>query len=109
MIYEAIRVASPKQTVGQADLVRRDKIKPERQQPDPLDRANCDLGDGLLTCAIKHARQSQDRVLQQEALAWLWVCCPDVADDLRLPMLEASEIQLDVTSYFQRYAVLNFS
>ncbi len=114
MIHETMRMADHKQTVGQQDLVRhdlvkKDLVKQEHQESDPLDKANCDLADGLLTRAIKDARQSQDRTLQQEALAWLWVCCPDVADDLRLPALKPSEIQPDVMEYLQRYSALSFS
>ncbi|MCX6043860.1 MAG: hypothetical protein NT075_02010 [Chloroflexi bacterium] len=104
MIHATMQMASRQQRVGRQDLSKR-----EGQNADPMDNAPVDLADGLLTCAIKDARQSQDRALQQEALAWLWICCPDVADDLRLPALAATEIQSDVTGYFRRYAAFSFS
>ena len=62
--------------------------------------------DGMLQQAIADARQSHDLVLQQEALAWLWVCCPDVADDLRLPRPEALKSQFAVVEYANRFAAL---
>ncbi len=104
MIHGTMQVAGYQQKAGRQDLNRR-----EDQHSDPMDKANFDLADGLLTRAIRDARQSQDRTLQQEALAWLWICCPDVADDLRLPALAASEIQRDVTGYFRRYSAFSFS
>ena len=104
MIRETIRVACHNQASGKQDLAKRDC-----QNPDPIDKANFDLTDGILTHAIKDARQSQDRSLQQEALAWLWVCCPDIADDLNLPTPETGEIQPDFTEYLQRYSAFSLS
>ena len=39
--------------------------------------------------AIYDAHQSESLPLQQEALEWLWVCCPDIAEDLELPELDS--------------------
>jgi hypothetical protein len=54
--------------------------------------------------AIKDAGQTDDPVLQQEALAWLWVCCPDLADELRLPA-PAPAVDAQATNYLDRLAV----
>lgn len=70
----------------------------------PLDRGYA--MDGLLQQAIADARQSQDRALQQEALAWLWICCPDVADDLHLPRPNLRKAQFAVVAYADRYAAI---
>lgn len=104
MLHGTMQIAGHQSTIG-----RQERSKQADQNADPMDKANFDLADGLLTCAIKDARQCKDRVLQQEALAWLWICCPDVADDLRLPTLAASEIPHDVAGYFRRYSAFSFS
>jgi hypothetical protein len=39
----------------------------------------------MIARAVEDAMQDEDLALQQEALAWLWVCCPDLADQLELP------------------------
>jgi hypothetical protein len=44
---------------------------------------------GTLSQVIQEARQTRDPVLRQEALDWLWVCCPDIAEQLALPTSEA--------------------
>ncbi len=60
--------------------------------------------DGMLQQAIADARQSQDPVLQQEAISWLWVCCPDVADELRLPRPRGLTKGHAVVDYARRFA-----
>lgn len=60
--------------------------------------------DNMMQQAISDARQSHDPVLRQEALAWLWICCPDVADDLRLPRPNLLKAQFAVVAYADRYA-----
>lgn len=70
----------------------------------PLDRGH--VMDGMLQQAIADARQSHDRALQQEALAWLWICCPDVADDLHLPRPNLLKAQFAVVAYADRYAAM---
>jgi len=40
--------------------------------------------------AIRDATQTADPALQQEAASWLWVCCPDIAEQVDLP-----EIHID--------------
>lgn len=67
-----------------------------------LDRSHA--MDGMLQQAIADARQSQDAALQQEAISWLWVCCPDVADELRLPRPKALRTGHAVVDYARRYA-----
>jgi hypothetical protein len=59
---------------------------------------------GMTACAIKDAGQTDDPVLQQEALAWLWVCCPDLADELRLPA-PATAVAAQAINYLDRLAV----
>lgn len=43
------------------------------------------LMDTMIVRAVRDAQQSHDLTLQQEARAWLWICCPDLADQLDLP------------------------
>jgi hypothetical protein len=57
--------------------------------------------DDVTAHAIKDAQQTQDSVRQQEALAWLWVCCPDLADELQLP-LPSSEPEAEIEHYLER-------
>ena len=59
---------------------------------------------GMTARAIKDAGQIDDPILQQEALAWLWVCCPDLADELRLPA-PAATVDAQATNYLDRLAV----
>jgi hypothetical protein len=59
---------------------------------------------GVAARALKDARQSDDPVLGQEALAWLWVCCPDLADELGLPPPAAS-VDAEATNYLERLAI----
>jgi hypothetical protein len=60
--------------------------------------------DDMLRQAIADARQSQDSILQQEAITWLWVCCPDVADELRLPRPKTLKNGPLTVDYARRYA-----
>ena len=75
--------------------------------------AGCDLVDDALIRAIRDARQTCDKALRQEALAWLWICCPDIADELRLPTPETvakvKEAQPEVTDYFRQDAVFSLA
>jgi len=88
----------------------RDYDKQQHPKLEAVDKAMFDLTDGLLPRAIKDAKQAKDCALQQEALAWLWVCCPDVADELALPTPEeTSAIQPDITGYLQRYSVFSLA
>ena len=73
-----------------------------------------DLTDGMVVRALKDARQTRDRRLQQEALAWLQICCPDVVDDLDLASFGADdarrpEVQSPPTNYSQKYSVLSLA
>jgi hypothetical protein len=88
----------------------RDNGKQQHPKLQPVDKATFDVADGLLPHAIKDAKQAKDSTLQQEALAWLWVCCPDVADELELPTPEeTSAIQPDITGYLQRYSAFSLA
>jgi hypothetical protein len=60
--------------------------------------------DEMLRQAIADARQCQDSLLQQEATTWLWVCCPDVADELSLPRPKALKNGSLTVDYARRYA-----
>jgi hypothetical protein len=60
--------------------------------------------DEMLRQAIADARQCQDSLLQQEAITWLWVCCPDVADELSLPRPKALKNGHLTVDYARRYA-----
>lgn len=37
--------------------------------------------------AIRDATQTANPALQQEAASWLWICCPDIAEQVELPEL----------------------
>lgn len=58
--------------------------------------------DAMMQHAIQDAIQSSDPFLRGEALAWLWVCCPDIADQLRLPWPEATDVQQKAAAYMDR-------
>jgi hypothetical protein len=70
------------------------------QQPDPA----LSSVDGMLQHAIQDATQPCDLVLRGEALAWLWVCCPDVADQLHLSWPEAPNLSQKAADYLDRFA-----
>jgi hypothetical protein len=55
--------------------------------------------------AIHDARQTVDLKLQGEALAWLWVCCPDLADELELPTLPPIAFDLQAIRYLDRFVI----
>lgn len=42
--------------------------------------------DEVTAQAIYDAHQLESSVLREEAIQWLWVCCPDIAEDLELPV-----------------------
>jgi hypothetical protein len=62
------------------------------------------LNDAMLSRALRDACQLWDPALRIEALAWLWVCCPDVADELALPTPEAATLTQLVEAYVARQA-----
>ncbi len=62
------------------------------------------LVDEMLKRAISDVTQAHDLRLRWEALAWLWVCCPDVADQLRLTYPESTAVHQQATAYMDRYA-----
>lgn len=50
--------------------------------------------DTMIVRAVHDAQQNEDPALRREARTWLWICCPDLADQLDLPNPEAAD-QLD--------------
>ncbi|MBX3012049.1 MAG: hypothetical protein KF832_11110 [Caldilineaceae bacterium] len=62
--------------------------------------------DEMVKRAIQDATQAQDLALRWEALAWLWVCCPDVADQFQLPWPTTADVQQQATAYLERYPTL---
>jgi hypothetical protein len=62
--------------------------------------------DTMILRAIADARQTDDPMLRQEALTWLWICCPDIADQLGLPTLQAHAEVPDLAAYSQRHTQL---
>jgi hypothetical protein len=62
------------------------------------------LDDALLVRAVRDAYRLDNPALRSEALAWLWVCCPDVADELALPTPEAATLTQLVAAYVTRQA-----
>lgn len=85
--------------------------------PDPINQAGFELDNDVLARAIRDARQTRDKVLQQEALAWLWICCPDVADELGLGMPVATPVTNpaqahtapEALGYLQRYSAFSLA
>jgi hypothetical protein len=53
-------------------------------RPEP-EAAESAVVESVTSVALRQARQSDDPLLQREALSWLWVCCPDVAEAMGLP------------------------
>jgi hypothetical protein len=48
--------------------------------------------------ALCHAQQSQNPALQSEALSWLWLCCPDMAEEMNLPEPPAGQRRVETES-----------
>jgi hypothetical protein len=59
--------------------------------------------DGMISYALYDARQAQDPELQREAQRWLWVCCPDLAEQLDLPVPEPADYGMAAASYVGRH------
>jgi len=49
--------------------------------------------------AIRDALQSADAVRQQEAACWLWICCPDIAEQIELPELHYDAMPTLASAY----------
>lgn len=52
---------------------------------DPWANLTC----GVILRAVQDAQLSNPEI-REEAIAWLWVCCPDIAEKLGLPVLEVA-------------------
>ena len=67
--------------------------------------------DEMVKHAIQDAIQLFDPALRREALAWLQVCCPDIADQLpaagvetlSLMVVETIDLQQKAAAYLERY------
>jgi len=49
--------------------------------------------------AIRDAVQTADAALQQEAASWLWICCPDIAEQVDLPEICIDTLPMLAASY----------
>jgi len=49
--------------------------------------------------AIRDAMQSADPKLQQEAASWLWICCPDIAEQVDLPEIVVDRMTTLAAAY----------
>jgi len=49
--------------------------------------------------AIRDAMQSADPKLQQEAASWLWICCPDIAEQVELPEIVVDRMTTLAAAY----------
>lgn len=76
---------------------------PTRPTPD---EATFGMVDEMVKHAIQDATQTGDLPLRWEALAWLWVCCPDIADQLLMPWPKAVDVQQKAAAYLDRYPSL---
>lgn len=63
------------------------------------------LDNLMLSRAVQDACQARNLALRQEARAWLWVCCPDVADQLGLTLGEMNDVGYLASSYMDRQMV----
>ena len=63
--------------------------------------------DEMVQHALQDATQSRDVGLRWEAVAWLWVCCPDIAEQLLVTWPEGMPASVDVqqqaAAYLERY------
>ena len=59
--------------------------------------------DEMVEHALQDATQSRDVGLRWEAVAWLRVCCPDIADQLHLTWSEGMPATVDVQQYAAAY------
>ncbi len=67
--------------------------------------------DQMVKHAMQDATQAFDPALRWEALAWLQVCCPDIADQLpsasaetlSLMMVETFDLHQKAAAYRERY------
>ena len=57
--------------------------------------------------ALADVQQGQDQTLQQEALAWLWVCCPDLVEELELPAPELASNEWEPRRTLEHYVHSN--
>lgn len=55
--------------------------------------------DWTIARAIRDATQTADPALQQEAAAWLWICCPDIAEQVELPDLHYDTMSALAAAY----------
>jgi hypothetical protein len=53
--------------------------------------------------AIRDATQIADLALQEEAAAWLWICCPDIAEQIELPDPQYEAMPTLATAYTTGY------
>jgi hypothetical protein len=53
--------------------------------------------------AIRDATQFADPALQEEATAWLWICCPDIAEQIELPDPQYETMPTLATAYTTGY------
>jgi hypothetical protein len=53
--------------------------------------------------AIRDATQVTNLALQQEAAAWLWICCPDIAEQIELPDPHYEAMPTLATAYIMDY------
>lgn len=49
--------------------------------------------------AIRDALQTADPARRQAAAAWLWICCPDIAEQVDLPELHLDTIPTLAATY----------
>lgn len=61
------------------------------QHAQPFCSRQCEkvVEDQVTAQAIYDAHQTESLLLRQEAAEWLWVCCPDIAEDLELSELDS--------------------
>jgi len=88
---------------GEASLVNRADMKSSFLTDTVTNDLSFVMVDEMVQHAIQDATQSCDLPLRGEALAWLWVCCPDIADQLPLPGPGAVDVQQKAVAYLDRY------
>ena len=101
-IWEAV-VATPNVVKGGEIFV--DFLENQRVEAIGFEREDSYLQrvDGAVSQTIAHAirdaMQTADPALQQEAVSWLWTCCPDIAEQVDLPELHYDAMSTLAAAY----------
>lgn len=102
------KASQPMSTLWMSDaVVTRGGINQSRALETEVIDTTVGMLDEMVQHALQDATQSGDVGLRWEAMAWLWVCCPDIAEQVLLTWPEGMPATIDVqqqaTAYLDRY------